>query len=165
MDRIVRSKTGKGHIATHQSGFTLQELMVVLAVVGVLVAVSLPVAGAWIANAEYRQTAQELLYVLRDARSKAITLNREHRVEFDAAGNSYRVTRGNRGTHSITWDTVVHDWMTPPSAVRLAANIDYIHLNTNGTASQGTVRIQDASSSTRYEVRVTRTGRFRIASP
>jgi hypothetical protein len=105
------------------------------------------------------------LYILRDARSRAITLNREHRVEFDAARNSYRVTQGNRGTHSIAWETVVFDWMTPPPAVRLAANIDHIHLNTNGTANQGTVRIQDATSNTRYEVRVTRTGRFRITSP
>jgi prepilin-type N-terminal cleavage/methylation domain-containing protein len=165
MEGTGGSSNGKGHLSVYSQGFTLQELMAVMAIMGVLLAICLPVAGTWIANAEYRQTARELLYVLRDARSRAITFNREHRVEIDAARNRYRVTRGNRGAHSISWDTVVHDWMTPPTPVRFASNIEYIHLNTNGTANGGTVSIQDGALSTRYEVRVTRTGRFRITAP
>jgi hypothetical protein len=91
-------------------------------------------------------------------------MNREHRVEFDHAHNRYRLLQGNRGIESNAWHTVAADWVSPPDPVRIAANISYIHLNTNGTANGGTISVQDATVRTRYDIRVSRTGRFRIIS-
>jgi len=59
---------------------------------------------------------------------------------------------------------VVYDWTSPPHPVRIASNIAYIHLNTNGTANGGTISVQEGTVRTRYDVRISRTGRFRIIS-
>jgi len=143
-------------------GFSQLELLVTIAVLGGLLSIALPATGTWLENLEFRQTATGLLSILREGRSRAITLNREHRVEFDHDRNRFRLLQGNRGTDSNQWDTVVYDWMSPPHPVRIAPNINYIHLNTNGTSNGGTISVQDGTVRTRYEVCVTRTGRFRI---
>ena len=146
----------------HSRGFSLAEVLMAMAVLGILMTIAIPATGAWMENAEYRKTAWDLLSVLREGRSRAVTLNREHRVAFDHAHNRYRLLQGDRGTNSSRWDTVVNAWVSPPHSVRIDPNITYIHLNTNGTANGGSIDIRDADLRTRYEVRIARTGRFRI---
>ena len=143
-------------------GFSLVEVLLAMVVLGALMTIAIPATGAWMENAEYRKTAWGLLSVLREGRSRAVTLNREHRVAFDHAHNRYRLLQGDRGTNSSRWDTVVNTWVSPPHPVRIDPNITYIHLNTNGTANGGSIDIQDDNLRTRYEVRIARTGRFRI---
>jgi prepilin-type N-terminal cleavage/methylation domain-containing protein len=145
-------------------GFSQMELLVVIAVLGIVLSLAAPAAGTWIESLAYRQTARDLLSILRDARSRAITLNREHRMEFDDDQNRFRLLQGNRGTDSNQWDTVVYDWTSPPHPVRIASNIAYIHLNTNGTANGGMISVKEGTARTRYDVRISRTGRFRIIS-
>ncbi len=143
------------------AGFTMVEVLIVVSVIAVLSALSVPVYAQWLGNAEYRASARSVLYSLREARSKAIATNREHRVEFEPAQRKYRITRGNKSINSFSWDTV-YGWTVLPDGVIMNANIETIHLNVNGTANGGTIKIQDASRTTRYEVRVARTGRIHI---
>lgn len=58
-------------------GFTLIELAVVLAIVGMLLALSVPSFTAWLANARVRAVADSLANDLRRAQSEAVERNRQ----------------------------------------------------------------------------------------
>jgi prepilin-type N-terminal cleavage/methylation domain-containing protein len=146
-----------------ERGFTLTELIVVLALLTVLSAISIPPFVQWISNAKYRASARNIMSILRETKSKAITSNLEHRVEFESNNRRYRVQRGNRSSNSNDWGTVIYDWTIFPSGVNMNANVATIHLNPNGTASGGTIAIQNAISKTMFEVRIASTGRIRIS--
>lgn len=56
-------------------GFTLVELMVTIAVLGLLMLATLPSVGAWLRNAEIRTAAESLQSGLQKARSEAVRRN------------------------------------------------------------------------------------------
>ena len=56
-----------------QRGFTLIELMVVIVIVAVLVLLSVPSLGTWMADASIRNTSESLMGALRVAQSTAVT--------------------------------------------------------------------------------------------
>ncbi len=143
-------------------GFTLMEIMVVIILITVLSLFAVPYSQLWIRNSEYKAAARNMVNVLRETRSKAINKNLEHRVEFEQGNKRFRVTQGNKSIDSDEWNTIVSDWQSLPGGVHFFANIDAIHLNPNGTASGGTISIQDDMRATKYEVCVTKTGRIRI---
>ena len=143
-------------------GFTVAEVLVVLALLTIISTIAVPAYAQWLNNAEYRMSARSVLYALREARSKAITTNLEHRVEFESVNRKYRVMQGNRASNSSDWSIVVYDWTILPPQVHMQANVEKIHLNPTGTANAGTIKIQDAAAVARYEVRVANTGRIRI---
>jgi prepilin-type N-terminal cleavage/methylation domain-containing protein len=145
-----------------QQGFTLTEVIIVIALMAILSGIALPSFIQWMQSAEHRASAQNILYTLRETRSMAITTNLEHRVEFENANRRFRVTRGNRANNSSDWSTVVRDWDVLPSLVTIHANVAAIHLNPTGTANPGTIQIQDATAVKKYEIHIANTGRARI---
>lgn len=146
----------------NQNGFTLTELMIVVLIVSVLSALAIPSFLQWRQNLEFRKTTRDLVSILREAKSRSIKTNLEHRVEYAATNKQYRMTQGNRSNNSTSWNTVVYDWTELPSGVRIDANVNTIQMNTNGTANGGTILIQNDELKTVYEIRVARTGRIRI---
>jgi type II secretion system protein H len=153
---------GKGFSAGCSKGFTLTEMLVVLLIIGVLSSLSVPMLAGWWHDLEYRAAARRIVSIMREARSRAIMTNLEHRVEYDPEHRKYRMMQGNRPIDSKEWITVVYDWEPLAPCIRLEANINSIHINTNGTANGGTIKIQDEASTTRYKVVVASTGRIRI---
>ena len=148
---------------SHQQmrGITLTELLVVIALIGTVLSLSLSSLYVWRNNIVYRQAAQSIIHVLREARSKAITTQYEHRVEINPAGKMYRITQGNRAYRSTKWNVIVQDWISLPGEVLLETNELSIQMNTNGTANGGTIKILDLSAKPKYAVVVNRTGRIR----
>jgi general secretion pathway protein H len=71
------------------AGFTLIELIVVLAVAGLALAVLLPNLNAGSDSVELRAAATEIRAVLRAARSTAITGNRDLLFAIDDSGRGY----------------------------------------------------------------------------
>jgi type IV fimbrial biogenesis protein FimT len=57
------------------SGFSLIELLIVLAVAGVLVALGFPIMGKWLKNSQVRSAAETLQNGLRYAQTQAVTQN------------------------------------------------------------------------------------------
>jgi prepilin-type N-terminal cleavage/methylation domain-containing protein len=87
---------GKVSTTTHrrQAGFSLIELLVVVGVLMVLAAVSLPNIGGYIRNFKIRGAASQVGSELQTARSKAIMTNTNNGVLFVAVdANSYRFIR------------------------------------------------------------------------
>jgi Tfp pilus assembly protein FimT len=136
--------------------------MIVVFVVAVLSSLAMPSLAQWCHNLEFRKTTREIVSILREAKSRAIRTNLEHRVEYAATNRQYRMTQGNRSNNSTSWNKVVYDWTDVPAGVTIDANVNAIQMNTNGTANGGTIRVQNDALKTIYEIRVNRTGRIRI---
>ncbi|MEM7224697.1 MAG: GspH/FimT family pseudopilin [Pseudomonadota bacterium] len=72
-----------------RAGFTLVELLVVMAIIGLLVAVAPMVARGVLPSLQAKADAKEVLASLRSARAQAIRDNQETAVVFDVEARRY----------------------------------------------------------------------------
>lgn len=149
-----------------QFGFTLMELLILIAIAGILLAIATPSFMQWRQNLQYKEAADGLVSALRTARDSAISLNRQNRVEFEPVSARYRITQGERAYNSTSWTTVKQDWIAAPAGILLktgagctgTANVA-IQFSPNGTATADTICICD-NSSAKYQVAVANSGRI-----
>lgn len=71
---------------SYPQGFSLIELMVALAVMGIVFAVGLPSMSTWIQNTNIRTATEAGLSGLQLARSEAVSRNTDVQIVFDATG-------------------------------------------------------------------------------
>lgn len=143
-------------------GFSLVELMVVIAIVGILVAVSVPNFIEWTRNARYKEAANLSLMTLRRAKGQAINLNQRVKVEF------------NLETHTVIMNVVggpvisslkILDGVGIKGGTDCATTIGKVSFTFNpmGSSSSGYVCIFDGPIK-KYKIGVgtANTGRVRI---
>lgn len=158
---------------TGSKGFTLMEMIVVMAMIGIMIAIGLPEYKNWRMQARYRGVSQEIASTLREARARSLSRNVQHRVEFDVDGNRYRVVEGNRTIGSTAFATVVSDWVALHQEIALRSGADCsatadvnLDFNANGTATQGGVCIATAGPPVdpryRVDVQLATTGRVMV---
>jgi prepilin-type N-terminal cleavage/methylation domain-containing protein len=156
-----------------QQGFSLVEMLTVVSIMGILMAIAIPSIRQAQQNAVYRGEARTIGSMMREARSRTVSLNREHRVRFNltAGANNYRLEQGNASSGSTAWATIVTDRGVMPTMVVLAqagclgaAPIFTVSFNSNGSAdSPCTINVQTTAGVTMHTVTVTQnTGRVRI---
>jgi len=73
------------------SGVTLLELMIVLVLMALIAAVTIPIFGSGVSTTELRSAARELAAGLRLARGQAIAQRSEATLQLDVAGRNFRV--------------------------------------------------------------------------
>ena len=154
------------------------ELMVVILTMIIMALVIAPSFVQWRQNVMYRDTARDLVSILREARNDAISTNREHQAMFQIGAGQYQLTRGNASSNSTAW-TVIKPWAAVNPGVNLRqgsgltcpSNVDVnIEFNPNGTAvnPDGTTNdiricIRDNGGANRYQLTITpTTGRVRM---
>jgi type II secretion system protein H len=74
-------------------GFTLVELMVVIAIIGIMTAMMIPEMKGTFQDALLRSTSRELINVLDLAYSRAVSLNQLRRVRLDEKTGRYLVEK------------------------------------------------------------------------
>jgi prepilin-type N-terminal cleavage/methylation domain-containing protein len=153
-------------------GFTLVELMVTLAVVGILAAVAAPDVSQWIQNYRARTAARQLMSDLQSARIKAVSERVQFRVSVDAGNNQYQVQKGNDPEATTSWtnvgnarvmtDGVVISANSAPAILRiLFTPLGYAGFS--ATQADGTARATVTQGGATYAVVVTPTGGIRIS--
>lgn len=148
------------------SGFTLTEVLIVIALMAILTGIALPSFNEWRQNLYYKQAASEIADSLKTARSKAITLNQQHGVKFVTADKSYQfgkystnkwVFYGSKGYLSS------HVILNIDGATSATATEPNISFNVNGASFNNySVCIKDAKNSSKYTIAVERSGRIRM---
>ena len=141
-----------------EHGFTLFELLVVLAVLSLVLAVGLPRLVSALPGTETRRSASDLAATLKDARFLAIRRNVETAVVLDLAGRRYAVA-GTRETHNLPSGLEVA--MVVAGAGQADGRAGRISFYPDGSSSGG--RISLSQGTHRYHVDVAwLTGRVRV---
>ena len=162
-------------IFTPAGGFTLLELIVVLGIFTTLAMIALPLFVQWRESAEYRNAANSVFSTLRTARSRAIELNRQCRVEFDNPNRRFRLMQGDQSynTAAGNWTDIgsVGNWYEIKYVeVTMLAAPNVVTFDPNGTAENPTgasqlvlaVDIRDTNAAAnRFWIGVETTGRIR----
>jgi prepilin-type N-terminal cleavage/methylation domain-containing protein len=81
-----------------RKAFTLIELMVVLALIGILSALIIPEMKGTFEDSLLRSTSRDLVNVLSIASSRAVSLNQLHRVRLDVKTGQYVIEKRVRET-------------------------------------------------------------------
>lgn len=173
MDRVLRRQR-----EFDRSGFSLIELVVVVAIIGILLAVALPPFVSWRKTLSYRQTARGIQAMLKDAKSLSITRNLQHMVVIEPGTSRYTLQPGNRAynTPAAGWGSALQT-VTTPASVTIRSRSDgtssdnvYIQFNPNGTVrlkapdgtgSDGNVTVNDGASVI-FCITVSESGRIRM---
>ena len=154
-------------------GFTLTELMIVVAVIGILGAVTTPVLLSQLPNYRLTGTARAISSTLQYAKMSAASTGKEYKVQFllDTSPQRYQLQQGNLFNGSDAW-TDVRVFQEIPAQVHIDHGTDYkgshtvgkstITFNPTGTASSGGIYLEN-SKGNRYSVKVSSsTGRIRM---
>lgn len=162
------------HLRTSQ-GFTMIELVIMVALVGILTAVAVPSFIQMRNSLNYRGAARDVASILRNARSLAISENREYQVDIDTVNRQYRLRRGDRVSGSANW-TIIKDYVALPAGVSIATSEPTsLFFRPNGSAAfnpdgdgdttnDETVTIRDAGGTTKYTITMSPvTGRIRVS--
>ena len=82
----------------HECGFTLFELMLVIAIIGIAYAIAVPTFSAWRARSAVDNAAKTLLAHMKQARALAMAENRSVSIKFSASDYTFDAdTTGNCG--------------------------------------------------------------------
>ena len=118
--------------ANKMAGFGLIELLITIALMGILTTLAVSNFGAWIKNTKMRKVAESLQNGIRLAQTEAIKLNQS--TTFSLTGNTWNIQAMQRG------DTAKADTTIGTSGV----------LHVGAIADANTVSIDPASSTLRF---------------
>lgn len=139
----MTNKTPHLGLLARSNGFSLVEILVVIAVMGIMVTIATPVFTQWSRSIDSSRGARGAYDMLREARSKASTTNSQHMVAFDQPNRRYRMLKGTRAynTPSSEMNTVVQNWVTTGDEVTMTGGATVtstdtvnVRFNANGTA-------------------------------
>lgn len=155
------------------AGLTLIELMVTLAILGVIAAIAAPSFTGFVARAKLRGAAHEVFADLQYARSESVQKNRVFQVEFSATG--YEIWRMDR-TLPANHDASTAADPNPVKAVYWSDSgtnltggsamvITYNPVRASATIASGPLVIAHSATSGTLQVTVNTTGRAELCSP
>ncbi len=81
----------KVRVPTQRPGFTLMEVIVVLAIIAIVAAMAIPAFDSWLQSQQLSESVELLRTHLLQARTRAMEESRTYRFAWDENGNRYRM--------------------------------------------------------------------------
>ncbi|MCP4605807.1 MAG: prepilin-type N-terminal cleavage/methylation domain-containing protein [Proteobacteria bacterium] len=92
-------------IREKQRGFTLIEVVMVIAIIAILLTIAVPAINGWLPNYRLKSAARDLYSTFQMARMEAVKANERRGVSFDAAAGTYQIlSSGDDGTFGTADD-------------------------------------------------------------
>ena len=130
-------------------GLTLVELLIVLVLIGLVAAVTIPILGSGVSTTELRSAAREVAAGLRAARGQAIAHRTEAVLQLDVAGRAFWVPPDTR-VHSLPREIEIKLFTAQRDIVN--ENVGAIRFYPDGGSTGGRVTL--ASGERKYDVDV-----------
>lgn len=132
-----------------QTGFSLVELLVVVALIAIVATFAVPLWQNYSANSNLKAAAREVMADLSDAKQRAVEENLDvYRMTFNVAGNSYTLSRAavTVWTKSLAGfgNGISIDSGSPPDF----SGGSVVSFRKRGTLSPGNLRLKNAPGST-----------------
>ncbi|WAC06330.1 MAG: GspH/FimT family pseudopilin [Thermodesulfobacteriota bacterium] len=150
---------GNNLSARFPKGFTLVEILIVVAIVGFLTAMAATNISVWVEAFRFKNTVREIGITMQLARMKAIAKGVEYRVVFDLDAETFSLERGNQADGSNTWMregvvTDVSSWADIAFVNSYATGMHNKQFNPNGTSSTGSIRLTNTRGK-KYKITLT----------
>jgi type II secretion system protein H len=144
-----------------QEGFNLTELMVVVAIIGLLAAVSVPFFLSYLQAATLKTGAEEIAAFLNQGRQLAITNNQNVCVNITSTTMRYRIG-GCAGTTWVGTGTDASGNVNMPAGVTLTTSADPVFSYLGTATPAATYTVTNPRDGKTLTVSVAASGRVRI---
>jgi prepilin-type N-terminal cleavage/methylation domain-containing protein len=155
---LSRSSWGGGKKGDGPGGFSLVELIIAIALVAIVTAISVPAFNRYSANADLKTAARAVAADLSSAKQTAVTENIDaYRLTYSVAGNSYALSRTDTGVTLWTKSVASFGGGIVLTAVNFGGGA-VVSFQKRGTMTSGSVTLQNNRGSSAV-VTVNFTGR------
>lgn len=140
----------KNNLKRPNAAFTLMELMIVIAIIGILSVIAVPNMITWRSNSQFNAAVRMVKSVIDDTRMKAIKSNMPARVNFTKGNQIFTTQVWDVANNSYAITPVTHQLSPGTTITWLAAGLNkQIEFNSRGLASiSGSVDIQSNTGKT-----------------
>ena len=145
----------------HSAGFTLVELLVVLAMIALLVALARPMYSAAVPGARVRTEILDLAMSLRQSRNRAISSGKIIVAEFDTEHARYAIGPDIVELPASTQLFAVQRGINPIQTLAADDSIVRLEFYPDGSSTGASVELRNTSASWRIDVDWL-TGRIRV---
>lgn len=154
-------------------GFSLIELMIVIAIIGVVVAIAAPFFNKYRHNTNLREAARDLSADISLYRQRAVAENVHYKVTFDQPANNYYVQKETSSGSGVYVDLNPAVTKSPAGygpviiadspAPSFSGGVPSITLQPRGTMGAGTVTLQHTLTLSTATITTNITGRVYVA--